>query len=1187
MKASMKKILNALIMCALPWMMLAQTQTSLDVAMRYLEQEAKAWGITKADFADMAVSDNYVSEHNGVEHLYLIQRHKGIEVYNAIANFNIRQGKVLHAGNRLIPQLAAKVNHTDPVLSAEQALWRALAHLKLPPAEKLQILNRVSDRQMTFAGGSYSREPIPVKLRYQPMPDGQVRLAWDMAIDAVNSLDYWSLRVDALTGKVIDQFSWTLHCSIDHVHHEDGCHTHQPLQHRPLQPVQDVRAAKLKANAAASGSYLVFPVPVESPFHGQRSMQVSPHDPIASPFGWHNTTGQGGPVLNITRGNNVHAFEARNGNTTSNGNEPNGGPDLNFGFPLDINSEPETYTQAATVNLFYMINMLHDVSYRYGFTEVAGNFQTNNFGKGGQQGDEVRGMAQFAGATLTSLNNATFSTPPDGGRGSMRMFLWDRTSSGANKYLRIDSPEEVEGEYPTSLAGFGPQITASNPISGEVEIVNSGGSFPSQGCTTPNNDLTGKIALIDRGNCEFGRKIVNAQQMGAIGVIICNFEDALLGGGMGAGAVGNQATIPAVFISSGDCQKIRVHAGSGLVATLVAPADPEGPDYFDGTLDNGIVAHEFAHGVSIRLTGGPSSAGCLGGDEQMGEGWSDFFTLIMAAKEGDFPEQRRGIGTFVRREANTGRGIRSFPYSTDFGVNPFTYNDIKSESVPHGVGAVWCSMLWDLYWAMADQYGYDPDFTNPDAGNNKAIQLVMDGMKLQPCNPGFIDGRDAILMADEFNFGGENQCLIWEVFARRGLGVNADQGSVQSRLDGVEDFEAPDCRPGLKVRKSVEPIINAGENIEVVITIINDLPNTVTGVFVRDIIPPHTTVVAGSGGFNMSQTGDEVVFTVGNINAGATTVVSYALATPVDKGSDLLFFDPCEVNNPDIWLQEITAGAAQDFWEVQDLIVYNGSYAWGVNNADTTLRSNLIMINPVLLEGEQPVLRFKNWYDTEYRSDGGFVEISTDYGDTWTIIPKEEIFRGSYLDVRMQFSTFAIPNLHAWTGNSGGWIDSYVDLSPFKGEEIMVRYQFGCDGNTRETGWFVDDFTIMDMYNYHTEACVSYEQGADICVEAPGRGTVVEHSTKTTSTSRPELEGILVFPNPARGTLFVAIDRQAPQDINLSLHSLDGRLTWQQVYQQVDRQTVMVPLQHLTAGIYLLHIQSADGYHVEKIIVQP
>ena len=113
-------------------------------------------------------------------------------------------------------------------------------------------------------------------------------------------------------------------------------------------------------------------------------------------------------------------------------------------------------------------------------------------------------------------------------------------------------------------------------------------------------------------------------------------------------------------------------------------------------------------------------------------------------------------------------------------INPVTYKDIKTFSVPHGVGSVWCSMLWDMYWNFIDKYGYDPDIYEGKGGNNMAMKLVMDGLKLQPCNPGFVDGRDAILLADRINNKGANQQLIWETFARRGLGNSADQGSTNS-----------------------------------------------------------------------------------------------------------------------------------------------------------------------------------------------------------------------------------------------------------------------------------------------------------------------------------------------------------------------------------------------------------------------
>jgi len=100
-------------------------------------------------------------------------------------------------------------------------------------------------------------------------------------------------------------------------------------------------------------------------------------------------------------------------------------------------------------------------------------------------------------------------------------------------------------------------------------------------------------------------------------------------------------------------------------------------------------------------------------------------------------------------------------------------------------------MLWEMTWDLIDEYGFDADFYNGTGGNNIAMALVIEGLKLQPCNPGFVDGRDAILAADQALYGGANECLIWEAFARRGLGVNADQGSTGNKNDGTEDFDLP------------------------------------------------------------------------------------------------------------------------------------------------------------------------------------------------------------------------------------------------------------------------------------------------------------------------------------------------------------------------------------------------------------
>ena len=62
--------------------------------------------------------------------------------------------------------------------------------------------------------------------------------------------------------------------------------------------------------------------------------------------------------------------------------------------------------------------------------------------------------------------------------------------------------------------------------------------------------------------------------------------------------------------------------------------------------------------------------------EQMGEGWSDFFTLITSAKSTDSGSSHRGIGTYVQGRDTSAIGFRPFPYSTDMSVNPMTYDDI-------------------------------------------------------------------------------------------------------------------------------------------------------------------------------------------------------------------------------------------------------------------------------------------------------------------------------------------------------------------------------------------------------------------------------------------------------------------------------------------------------------------------------
>ncbi|KAI8322361.1 hypothetical protein GQ54DRAFT_333282 [Martensiomyces pterosporus] len=209
----------------------------------------------------------------------------------------------------------------------------------------------------------------------------------------------------------------------------------------------------------------------------------------------------------------------------------------------------------------------------------------------------------------------------------------------------------------------------------------------------------------------------------------------------------------------------------------------------DGDFEQNIVAHEFTHGISNRLTGGPSNTNCLNDLESggMGEGWSDTVANIIRIKVGDTRSKDTVMGQY-----SFGKRIRKYPYSTNTTTNPEIYSTIDDPSYQevHAVGEVWAAILYEAIWNLIDANGISPDLFSHDLtkGNALALQIILDGMKLQPCNPDFIAARDAILQAEQNLTGGKNRCALWKGFAKRGLGEYA-------YTDGnghYEDYTVPD-----------------------------------------------------------------------------------------------------------------------------------------------------------------------------------------------------------------------------------------------------------------------------------------------------------------------------------------------------------------------------------------------------------
>lgn len=750
-------------------------QTDLTAVQQYLQQHASQWNLKSTDFANLEFVSSASSNAPGTKHLKIRQTKNGFPVENGFGIVTVKNQEVVHVTSNFVPVTANPAN--QPVLSAEDAVKKALDHLSLPHTT-LKLLKN-DHNSFLFAKEGYSKEDIPVKL-VLGNNNGQLLYLWDLSIYPLNSEHWWSLRLNAQTGEVIFQNDWISHCSFEHCEEEAHANTQQPFRSPPPPPGAD--------------QYLVYALPLISPAHGNRSMIVNPSDQLFSPYGWHDTDGVMGDEYTITRGNNVYASDDIDDDDIP-GYSPDGGAALDFDFPYDSAVGVQGNLDVVITNLFYMNNMMHDIWAHYGFDEESGNFQEMNYSGAGLGQDFVYADAQDGSGT----NNANFGTPPDGQNPRMQMYLW--TSNNVPDLLSVNAPASLAGSYSCSTAGFGPPVPFT-PITEDVVLVLDDGTDPNDGCGVISNGaaISGKIALVRRGSCTFAQKVEACQNLGAVAVIVMNNTGT---GTQAMGGSSSTVTIPSIMISkpNGDAFVTQIQGGTTINATIVNPGDLTATD---SDLDNMIIAHEYGHGISTRLVGGADLADCLYNEEQMGEGWSDWFGLMLTQTAADQAGDGRGVGTYVINEPNNGMGIRPAPYSTDFAINGYTYANTNSQALtmPHGIGFVWATMLWDLNWALIEEYGFDPNLKTGTGGNNMAMNLVIEGLKLTACEPGFVDGRDGILAADELLYNGAHKCLIWKTFARRGLGYSADQGSSDDRSDQVEAFDLPqECTLGLQENK--------------------------------------------------------------------------------------------------------------------------------------------------------------------------------------------------------------------------------------------------------------------------------------------------------------------------------------------------------------------------------------------------
>ena len=229
---------------------------------------------------------------------------------------------------------------------------------------------------------------------------------------------------------------------------------------------------------------------------------------------------------------------------------------------------------------------------------------------------------------------------------------------------------------------------------------------------------------------------------------------------------------------------------------------------------------------------------CLGGNEQAGEGWSDYVALTLTMDPTiDDPDLPRGMGPYTQFQADRhGGGIRPRPYTRNMNVQPFTYDSIKTNgwlngtslALPHGLGHGWAAVLWDMNWDLVDKYGFNRNLYAAwnTGGNNRGLQYMTDGLKMQGCNPTLVDSRDGIIAgAKARNNSDVDTCTLWATFARRGLGFSAVEGT-NNRNDNDEAFDThPDCQRAFaaaRPRAATDHTMPAGRSLHLKFTADNN-----------------------------------------------------------------------------------------------------------------------------------------------------------------------------------------------------------------------------------------------------------------------------------------------------------------------------------------------------------------------------
>lgn len=901
----------------------------------FLDAHAQAYGLTDSQVRSLEVVADYMNPAGNMGWVEFEQKFGGIPVFQGLLRGGFTaKGELARTTGVLAAGVDESALATTPSVGAAQAVALAAANVGWAVAES-SLVERpsASANHVTFDRGTMAGEPS-AWLVYFPLARGVARLAW--ATQIIGDPYGFLSVVDAETGTLLFRKNLTnfqTQSATYNIYNDDS-----PA---PSSPTTALPGANFQAPFIARQSVTLIGNEAPNTFNN---------------LGWmtDNTNGANGQ----TDGNNV---EAGLDLTLPDGVDapvPGVARAFNFAYnPQTDDPATANYRNGEVTDMFFWTNVYHDRLYRLGFTEAARNFQNDNFGRGGLAADRVRAEGQDnTCARPPCVNNANFTTPVDGSRGRMQMYIFNG----------------------------------------------------------PTPDRTSAI-------------------------------------------------------------------------------------------DHDVLLHELTHGTSNRLHNNGSGLGTTmsGG---MGEGWSDFYARALLAHAAEDPNGVFTTGGWVTHLITTGYtdnyyyGIRRFPYAVRSNVgsngrphNPLTFADIDPAQINltdgahprgpigsasafqvHNIGEVWASALNEVRARFIGRLGFD-------VGNQRLLQFVTDGMKLDPVNPTLLQGRDAIIAAA--NAGGGTAADIndiWAGFAVRGMGfsaqvVNANTGTV------VEAFDTPGIAAGTATLVS-ESIPNGrldpNETVGVSFCLTKNSGTQVSGAVTGTLqstggvvspsgpqsfgTVPVSATVCRTFTFVVSATcGANVTATILADESGATTrTLNYTL--PV--GTFASFFTE---NFDGVVAPALPAGwSTSTLWGWANLWVTNTTTPDSTPNrafaADPDGVTDNVLLSPSIgMPGGLSRLSFRHSFNVETNFDGGVLEISIGGGAFQDVLVAGGSFVSNGYNGTISTIFSSITGRQVWTGNSSGYVTTTVNLpASASGQNIRLRWRMATDTSVSGVGWAVDTVAL-------------------------------------------------------------------------------------------------------------------------------